>query len=179
VPARGAAPGEPSSQVTRWREPSISSQEGLAAGSARTRMWPYQAPLMRQCNQMPTLPQRWGWRLAPAESDDSQVEHGVGDWGARAKSRTLVELAVLCDAHCGRALGFAYALLADRDLAEHAVEEALLTAWRAGAAGAVGTEATDLLLRGLVVHQATLRYCQSCSTANGFGSLGERYRPCL
>jgi DNA-directed RNA polymerase specialized sigma24 family protein len=86
----------------------------------------------------------------------------VGDCGASARSRNLVELAELCDAHCRQALGLAYALLADLELAEHAVEEALLTAWRAGATSTLGPEATRLLLRGLVVHQATLYYCKKC-----------------
>ena len=53
-------------------------------------------------------------------------------------------------------LGVAYALLGDRVLAEHAVEEALLTAWRAGAAGAAGSEATHRLMLGLVGYHAIL-----------------------
>ena len=78
----------------------------------------------------------------------------MGDSGVRAKSLKLVDLAVLCDAHCRQAIGLAYALLADTVLAEYAVEEALLAAWRVGAASGVGTETTRLLLRGLVIRQA-------------------------
>lgn len=78
----------------------------------------------------------------------------MGDSGVRAKSLKLVDLALLCDAHYRQAIGLAYALLADTVLAEYAVEEALLAAWRVGAASAVGTEATRLLLRGLVIRQA-------------------------
>lgn len=51
---------------------------------------------------------------------------------ARQDRSRLAQLAMLYEGHHRTALGLAWALLGDRVLAEHVVEKALLSAWRAG-----------------------------------------------
>lgn len=64
-----------------------------------------------------------------------------GSWHRGSATARLAELEALCDAHHRAALGIACALVGDLGLAEQAVQDVLLTAWRTGSLLEPGTRA--------------------------------------